>query len=43
MMILFLVTYIADGKKNAGVHVICVEVICVVIGMYTMYDAEKDA
>lgn len=42
-MILFLVAYIADGKNNAGVHVICGAVIGVVMGMYTMYYAEKDA
>lgn len=39
--ILFFVAYIADGKKNAGVHVICGAVIGSVMGMYTMYDAEK--
>ena len=41
--ILFYVAYIADGQKNAGVHVICGAVIGVVMGMYTMYAAEKDA
>ena len=40
-MILFWVAYIADGKKNAGVHVICGAVIGVVMGMNTMYYAEK--
>lgn len=39
--ILFLVAYIADGQKNAGVHVICGAVIGAIMGMYTMYDAEK--
>ena len=42
-VILFWVAYIADGKKNAGVHVICGTVIGVVMGMNTMYCAEKDA
>ena len=32
-MVLFLVAYIADGKKNAGVHVICGAVIGVVMGI----------
>jgi hypothetical protein len=39
--ILFWVAYTADEKKNAGVNVICGAVIGVVMGMYTMYDAEK--
>ena len=39
--ILFLVAYIADGKKNAGVHVICGALIGVVMGMYTMYSVEN--
>jgi hypothetical protein len=39
--ILFLVTYIADGQKYAGVHVICGAVIGAIMGMYTMYAAEK--
>jgi hypothetical protein len=39
--ILFFVTYIADGKKNAGVNVICGAVIGAVMAMYTMYAAEK--
>ena len=42
-MILFWVAYIADGQKNAGVHVICGAVIGVVMGINTMYYAEKDA
>ena len=42
-MTLFWVAYIADGNKNAGVHVICGAVIGVVMGMYTMYSAECDA
>ena len=42
-MILFLVAYIANDKKNAGVHVICGAVIGVVMGMYTMYSAACDA
>lgn len=33
-LILFWVTYIADGKNNAGVHVICGALIGVVMGMY---------
>lgn len=41
--ILFYVAYIADCQKNAGVHVICGAVIGVVMGMCTMYAAEKDA
>lgn len=40
-MILFWVAYIADGQKHAGVHVICGAVIGVVMGMSTMYCAEK--
>ena len=40
-MTLFWVAYIADGQKHAGVHVICGAVIGAVMGMYTMYDAEK--
>ena len=39
--ILFWVAYTADEKKNAGIHVICGTVIGAVMGMYTMYDAEK--
>lgn len=39
--ILFWIAYTADEKKNAGVHVICGAVIGIVMGMYTMYDAEK--
>ena len=39
--ILFWVAYIADGQKNAGVHVICGAVIGAIMGMYTMYAAEK--
>lgn len=39
--ILFYVAYIADGQKNAGVHVICGAVIGAIMGMYTMYSAEK--
>ena len=39
--ILFWVAYIADGQKNAGVHVICGAVIGAIMGMYTMYSAEK--
>ena len=39
--ILFLVAYIADGQKNAGVNVICGAVIGAVMGMYTMYASEK--
>ena len=39
--ILFWVAYIADGQKNAGVHVICGAVIGAVMGMFTMYSAEK--
>jgi hypothetical protein len=38
---LFWVTYIADGKNNAGVHVICGALIGVVMGMYTMYSVEN--
>ena len=38
---LFWVTYIADYKNNAGVHVICGAVIGVVMGMYTMYSVEN--
>ena len=38
---LFWVVYIADGTKYAGVHVICGAVIGVVMGMNTMYFAEK--
>ena len=40
-MILFWVAYIADGKSHAGVHVICGAVIGAVMGMNTMYYAEK--
>jgi hypothetical protein len=40
-MILFWVAYIADGQKHAGVHVICGAVIGAVMGMSTMYCAEK--
>lgn len=40
-VILFWVTYTADEKKNAGVHVICGAVIGAVMGMYTMYSAEN--
>ena len=39
--ILFWVAYIADGQKNAGVHVICGAVIGVVMGIYIMYSAEN--
>ena len=39
--ILFWVAYIANGQKHAGVHVICGAVIGVVMGMNTMYYAEK--
>ena len=39
--ILFCVTYIADCQKYAGVHVICGAVIGAIMGMYTMYAAEK--
>lgn len=39
--ILFWIAYIADGQKNAGVHVICGAVIGAIMGMYTMYAAEK--
>ena len=39
--ILFCVAYIADGQKNAGVHVICGAVIGAIMGMYTMYASEK--
>ena len=38
---LFWVAYIANGNKNAGVHVICGAVIGIVMGMNTMYYAEK--
>lgn len=38
---LFWVTYIADDKNNAGVHVICGALIGVVMGMYTMYSVEN--
>ena len=38
---LFWVTYIADDKNKAGVHVICGAIIGVVMGMYTMYSVEK--
>ena len=40
-MTLFWVAYIADCQKHAGVHVICGAVIGVVMGMNTMYYAEK--
>jgi hypothetical protein len=40
-MTLFWVAYIADGQKHAGVHVICGAVIGAVMGMNTMYCAEK--
>lgn len=40
-MTLFWVAYIADGKKHAGVHVICGAAIGAVMGMYTMYSAEN--
>lgn len=39
--ILFWIAYIADGQKNAGVHVICGAAIGAIMGMYTMYAAEK--
>lgn len=38
---LFWVSYIADGQKNAWVHVICGAVIGIVMGMHTMYYVEK--
>ena len=38
---LVFVTYTADYKNNAGVHVICGALIGVVIGMYTMYSVEN--
>ena len=40
-MILFWVAYIADGQKHAGVHVICGAAIGAIMGMYTIYAAEK--
>lgn len=39
---LFWITYVADNKKNAGIHVICGAFIGAIMGMFTIFDAEKN-